>query len=256
MSHCFSVDDNVEPWRTRPKRTTTTSTTTTTTKPPTTTPRTSGKDLIFMLDSSVTPEIFGWMKTYVYNMVKNMSIDNEEYRVGFMTFGNNPTAEAHLNRYKDKESALRGVNRIRYTPGRTNTDRAIDYVRQYMFTTYRGDRDFARNLVVLLTANDQSADRYRTWEAAENAEKSGINLYTVGINLRDTTEIDETSSHPLSEYRHLLNTNMNNRTLSDSIDGILGLGMTTHFFFISNVTFILFMLCIIVQKFILISFSG
>lgn len=191
-----------------------------------------------MLDSSVTPEIFGWMKTYVYNMVKNMSLDNEEYRVGFMTFGNNPTAEAHLNRYKDKESALRGVNRIRYTPGRTNTDRAIDYVRQYMFTPYRGDRDFARNLVVLLTANDQSADRYRTWEAAENAEKSGINLYTVGINLRDSTEIDETSSHPLSEYRHLLNTNMNNRTLSDSIDGILGLGMTTQFLFISNVTFI------------------
>lgn len=46
-----------------------------------------GKDVIFMLDFFVFLVIFNWMKFYVLNMVKKMSIDNEEYKVGLMKFG-------------------------------------------------------------------------------------------------------------------------------------------------------------------------
>lgn len=177
-----------------------------------------------MLDSSVSPEIFKWMKSYVSNMVQNLDIDNEEYRVGLMKFGTNPSLEAHLKRYNEKDKVLRAVERIGYTPGRTNTDRAINYVRQNMFLPYRGDRNFARNIVVLLTSNDKSANMYRTWDAAEKAERLGINFFTVGINLNDTTEIDELSTHPLSTYRHLVNTNMNEREVNDNVNRVLGLG--------------------------------
>lgn len=216
----IAVDDSVEPLRLRPKRTTTTSTTL-----PTTTPRTTGKDVIFMLDSSVPPAIFNWMKSYVSNMVKKMSIDNEEYKVGLMKFGTYQTPAAHLNANRDKDDVLRKVDRMRYSPGRTNTGAAIDYVRRSMFTSYNGDRNFARNIVVLLTSNEKSYNTYRTLDAAERAEENGINLFTVGINLNDTEEIDEISTHPLSTYRHLVNTNMNSQMMDDSANEILGLGM-------------------------------
>ena len=46
---------------------------------------------------------------------------------------------------------------------------------------------------------------YGSWVAAENAEDSGAYMFTVGIDLDDTTELDELSSHPLDHYQLLIN---------------------------------------------------
>jgi hypothetical protein len=92
-----------------------------------------------------------------------------------------------------------------------------------MFNDRNGDRDFARNLIVLMTANERSDDIYATWNEAEEAEKEGINLYTVGFDLDDTTEIDETSTHPLYIYRHLINTDGGDDVIDSSTGDILGL---------------------------------
>ena len=47
-------------------------------------------------------------------------------------------------------------------------------------------------------------DTNRVWAAAEKAEDDDIYLYTIGLNIGDRTEIDETSSHPLSTYEYLV----------------------------------------------------
>ena len=90
-----------------------------------------------------------------------------------------------------------------------------------MFTRRNGDRDFARNFIILLTGNDESTDRYEAYDAAYRAEEDGIRLFTVGIDLKDTTEIDEVSSHPLSTYRYLV------RRESDllGVPGLMGLSL-------------------------------
>jgi hypothetical protein len=74
-----------------------------------------------------------------------------------------------------------------------------------------------------MTANERSDDIYATWNEAEEAEKEGINLYTVGFDLDDTTEIDETSTHPLYIYRHLINTDGGDNAIDSSTGDILGL---------------------------------
>ena len=58
---------------------------------------------------------------------------------------------------------------------------------------------------------------YGSWVAAEDSEKSGTFLYTVGINLDDTTELDEISSHPLDHYQLLVN---DEEGLEPFIDGL------------------------------------
>lgn len=180
-----------------------------------------------VLDSSVDESTFNFMKKYAVGLVDKLSIDNEEYRIGAMRYSSYPDVQFNLNRYDNKALVKNRINSIVYRKGQTNTDRAIDAVRQRMFTPRSGDRDFARNLIVHLTGNDQSSNIYDTWAAAERAERDGINIYTVGINLGDLTEIDELSSHPLETYRTLINTRMDQPRIDGSL---LGLIRTSIFF--------------------------
>jgi hypothetical protein len=67
-----------------------------------------------------------------------------------------------------------------------------------MFTTEKGDRDYARNYIILLTGQDRSLSTNGAWAAAERAEDESIQLYVMGLDIDDTMELDETPSHPLS----------------------------------------------------------
>lgn len=174
-----------------------------------------------VLDSSVDESTFNFMKKYAVGLVDKLNIDNEEYRIGAMRYSSYPDVQFNLNRYDNKALVKNRINSIVYRKGQTNTDRAIDAVRQRMFTPRSGDRDFARNLIVHLTGNDQSSNIYDTWAAAERAERDGINIYTVGINLGDLTEIDELSSHPLETYRTLINTSMDQPRIDGSLLGLI-----------------------------------
>jgi hypothetical protein len=171
---------------------------------------------VVVLDSSVDRRTFDYMKRYANKLVDKLSVDNEEYRVGVMRYSTNPDVQFNLDRYDNKASMKNRIRNIRYRGGRTNTDRALDAVRQRMFTPRNGDRGFARNLIVHITGNDRSSDIYDTWAAAERTEQDGINIYTVGIDLQDLTEIDELSSHPLYTYRTLINTSMSEPQVDSS----------------------------------------
>lgn len=209
---------------------TTTSTTTsptptrrriTTTTVATTTERTTGYDVVLVLDSSVDRSTFDFMKRYAKDLVDKLSIDNNEYRVGVMRYSTYPAVQFNLDRYDQKKFIKNRIDNIQYRSGKTNTDRALDAVRQRMFTPRNGDRDYARNLIVHITGNDESSDIYDTWAAAERAERDDINIYTVGINLGDLTEINELSTHPLSTYRTLINTTMGRPQIDGSLLGLV-----------------------------------
>ena len=174
----------------------------------TTKQRDSGYDVIFMLDSSVPEErVFNQMKDFAANVAEGLSIDDKEYQIGLMRYSSNANEIAQLNSLPMKNDVVREIKQIAYRPGESNLADAMDDVRQNMFTNRNGDRDFARNLIVLLTGVDQSTNPYDAFRAAEKAERDQINLYTVGFYLNDTFEIDEVSTHPLSTYRYLVNRN-------------------------------------------------
>lgn len=197
----------------------------TTTTVATTTERTTGYDVVLVLDSSVDRSTFNFMKRYAKDLVDKLSIDNNEYRVGVLKYSTNPDVQFNLDTYDQKKSIKNRIDYIQYRWGSTNTERALDAVRQRMFTPGNGDRDYARNLIVHITGNDESSDIYNTWAAAERAERDDINIYTVGINLGDLTEINELSTHPLSTYRTLINTAMGRPQIDGSLLGLVRTSM-------------------------------
>ncbi|XP_041374199.1 uncharacterized protein LOC121387240 [Gigantopelta aegis] len=184
------------------------------TPPPTTTPppRTTaymdtGYDVIFMLDGTVTPQIFGWMTGFVRNFASEMNIDSGEYRVGGMTFTRSPRVAWNLNDYGFEDDVINAVGaKMSNRPGgRPDLGRAFDTVRGQMFTYRKGDRPNARNFIIMMTANERSQNRGSTYRAADRLKHNGVGIYTIGFNLADTTEIDAISTLPLDEYEHLIN---------------------------------------------------
>ena len=52
---------------------------------------------------------------------------------------------------RSRSDATTAINKIAYLHGRTNTAAALSYMYNSMFQRGRGDRDFAPNIVVILT---------------------------------------------------------------------------------------------------------
>jgi hypothetical protein len=178
----------------------------TTTLATTTKARDSGYDVVFMFDSSVSKQsLFEEMKNFAIQLTRRTGIDTGEYRIGFMRYSTDAETLTQLNKYDRTDDLIVDMLRMNYRPGESNLQNALDTVMLNMFREDYGDRDFARNLIVLLTGVDQSSNSYDAFRAAERAEDLGINLYTVGFYLNDTFEINEVSTHPLSTFRYLIN---------------------------------------------------
>jgi hypothetical protein len=148
--------------------------------------------------------VFNQIKDFATNLAGRLSIDDEEYRIGLVRYSTASDTFAHLQDLDTRREVINKIQEISYQPGESNLQDAIDIVSLDNFQDYNGDRDFARNLIVLLTGVDQSSNPYDAFRAAERAEDLGINIYTVGFYINDTFEVDEVPTHPLSTYRYLI----------------------------------------------------
>ncbi|CAG2185535.1 COL6A [Mytilus edulis] len=166
-------------------------------------PQETGYDLVVILDSSVSQEYFDWMTTFTKNLADTVSIDNDEFRVGLLRYSTDSNVQFNLKDYQSSGDVQNAVDQVGYKGGITNTAQAIDTARTQMFRPDQGDRDYARNFILLITGQDKSLSTNDAWRAAERAETDGIQLYVMGLNINDREELDETSSHPLSTYQYL-----------------------------------------------------
>ena len=165
-----------------------------------------GYDIVLMMDSSVQKDQFnGWMKRYAKRFVNQLSLDDDQYRLGLLRFGSDANIQFNMNKFDSKADILNAVDNVKFK-GSSGTDvaKALDTARQKMFRPRKGDRDYARNYIVLLTGNERSDDTNEAWAAAERAEDDGIGIYVVGYGINDRTELDQTSSHPLSIYQYIV----------------------------------------------------
>jgi hypothetical protein len=200
--------------------TTTTTTTTTTKRVPI--DKATGFDVIFMLDATVPDDIFDWMDTFTQDFVRQIDVDSGDWRVGAMTFGTKGKMDPYfqLNRYGFNDEVVDGFGRITNLPSRGKPDvaGAFDYVRQNMFKEPKGDRPFAYNNVVLITGNEKYLNSEKSYAAAEKLKDVGTNVYTIGLNIDDTDDIDEVSSKALEDFRTIINT-------EDGVSEVAGLYM-------------------------------
>ncbi|XP_052234869.1 uncharacterized protein LOC127847186 [Dreissena polymorpha] len=164
-------------------------------------PRVTGYDVIFVLDSSVTPEHFRWMINYTRDAVRQMNIDDEEFRVGYLIYSNTGYKQFDLKDHLTKADVQAAVNRVVYRPGTKNTAAALKHVRTKMFTPENGDRDFAKNYIIHLTGNGTSDDPFEAATEACTIQGQGVGMFGVGFgDVRNRDELDAQSSVPTSDW--------------------------------------------------------
>jgi hypothetical protein len=159
-------------------------------------------------------------------------IEDGEYRIGLLRYSTDADIQFDLNSHDTTKEARFDVDSMKYNGGDVNTANAIDVARQQMFTTEKGDRDYARNYIILLTGQERSLSTNGAWAAAERAEDESIQLYVVGLDIDDTMELDETPSHPLSTYQYLTRNEREVMEVPDKIRATLPPSKSLHFFFL------------------------
>ena len=166
-------------------------------------------DVVFLLDSyAITRNVFEEMRAFLAQQLNIFYINDGKYRVGLALYtgGSDVKSEWQLNSYTTDSEMLNAIFEVAFTrgSGQREIGKAIDFIRENMFTYVNGDRNNARNLIVFLTSNEKGDDTYEAYRAAERAEDASINLYTVGFYLDDTEEIRQISTWPLRTYNYII----------------------------------------------------
>ena len=161
-------------------------------------------DLVFVVDAStsVTEANFLLVKDFMIDFLSGASIEDGSVRVGVITYSTADHLQFHLNAHSNKMSLLRAVDNIPYQYGSTNTADALLTMRTEMYTPENGDRPDVPNVALVITDGVSNINYRRTIPEAEEARAQGIHIYSIGIGLTDTRELDAMASKPVEENRY------------------------------------------------------
>ncbi|XP_052778428.1 uncharacterized protein LOC128215858 [Mya arenaria] len=147
-------------------------------------------DLIIVLDSSESIQSENWPKMldFTVSILKDADIDDDEVRVGVLSYRHNTTVEIHLDDYHNRDDLFNAIQSIRYVRGSTATGDAIQRMREDMFDFRHGDRPNVDNVCIVITDGD--SDNYtHTVDQAKLARDNGIHIFAIGIALKNLTEL-------------------------------------------------------------------
>ncbi|KAJ8320015.1 hypothetical protein KUTeg_001602 [Tegillarca granosa] len=163
-------------------------------------------DLAFLLDSStsVGGENFDKMLRFVDKIVRALNVSNGDVRVALLTFSDYTVIEFEFNRYSKKSELQSAILNAAYTAGGTNTADALLALRTKVFNT-ANDRPEVPNVLMLITDGVSNQNGHRTIPEAKRAKIDNIEIYTIGIGMNDTSELDAVTSKPLEGHRVLIN---------------------------------------------------
>ena len=161
-------------------------------------------DVVFMLDMSGSTQssherAINFAKRVVYGL--DMTFDRT--RVGLVSFGDSATTQFDLNTYSGKIEVLNGMS---FLPegGKTNTQDAIQRMRDQIFTSSSGDRTGVPNIGILVTDGYSNINRANTIPAAGVAKNRDIAMYVVAIgdevDMGEVTSMAGYSSEPTDSY--------------------------------------------------------
>ena len=113
-------------------------------------------DVSIVVDStkSVGKENFEKLKDFVQELIDFYDVRKDGTHISIMTYAKTPTIQNHLgdSKYYSKESLKKMVNDIPNQLGNpTRTDRALEAVRDDVFTAKNGDRPDVNNVMIVLT---------------------------------------------------------------------------------------------------------
>ncbi|KAK5609301.1 hypothetical protein CRENBAI_012839 [Crenichthys baileyi] len=149
-------------------------------------------DIVFLLDGSDNMQPNERLiLEFVIDFVKKLEIGPSKAQVALVQYSTEPTTNFALNTYSVKEDALNHLSIVKLKGGGTvNTGRAIDFVKNTVFTASSGSRvQQGVPQVLILASGKKSEDD--VFEPVERLKNAGIALFAVGVNTADWVEMEQ-----------------------------------------------------------------
>ncbi|KAM3596124.1 uncharacterized protein V6R79_008541 [Siganus canaliculatus] len=177
----------------------------TTTPPPTIPPakevcKAARADLVFLVDGSwsIGDDNFQKIIRFLYSTTGALDqIGPDGTQVAIVQFSDDARTEFKLNSYSDKERLLEAVNRISYKGGNTKTGRAIQHVKQNIFTAEGGVRRGIPNVLVVLTDGRSQDDVNKV---SKEMQTEGYIVFAIGFADADYGELVSIASKPSDRH--------------------------------------------------------
>ncbi|KAF3706985.1 Collagen alpha-1(XIV) chain Undulin Precursor [Channa argus] len=181
------------------------------TKPPTTTPlptipaakevcKAAKADLAFLIDGSwsIGDDNFLKIIRFLYSTTGALDrIGPDGTQVAIAQFSDDARTEFKLNSYRDKERLLDAINKISYKGGNTKTGRAIQHVKENIFTAEGGVRKGVPNVLVVLTDGRSQDDVNKV---SKEMQMEGYIVFAIGFADADYGELVSIASKPSDRH--------------------------------------------------------
>ncbi|XP_064597978.1 collagen alpha-1(XII) chain-like [Liolophura sinensis] len=161
------------------------------------------KDVVLMLDTStsLSASDFDNVKTFAVDFIRSVDINGGKVRIGVLTYSTEAEPRFNLNSYDTKQDVIGAIREIPYNPGGSNLFAGLRSIRRDMFKPTKGDRPSIPDIAVIFSGGPSDLNTKRIESASRAAKRQGIEIYAVGIGVKDTSELDKVSSQPLLTYR-------------------------------------------------------
>ncbi|KAK3764736.1 hypothetical protein RRG08_042046 [Elysia crispata] len=155
-------------------------------------------DMAFIVDSStsLSPEDFERAKQFASDVTGQFTVDPNNVRVAFVTYSSGYRANFDFQRYTTTSDVQTAILAVQKTEGGTDTDLALKYAANSLFTAQAGSRPSAARVVVIITdgRSDNKIDAYKN---SQMLKDRGITVFVIGVgNQVDRQELDNLASNP------------------------------------------------------------
>ncbi|KAK9513534.1 hypothetical protein VZT92_027060 [Zoarces viviparus] len=177
-----------------------------TTEPPPTIPpakevcKEAKADLAFLVDGSwsIGDDNFMKITRFLYSTMGSLDlIGPDGTQVAIAQFSDDARTEFQLSSHGSKEALLEAIQRIRYKGGNTKTGRAIQHVKESIFTPEAGARRGVPKVLVVLTDGRSQDDVNKV---SKEMQMDGYIIFAIGFADADYGELVNIASKPSDRH--------------------------------------------------------
>nr|XP_033466982.1 collagen alpha-1(XII) chain-like [Epinephelus lanceolatus] len=152
-------------------------------------------DIVLLVDGfgSFDPTTFTTIKSFLARLVRGFDIGPDKVQIGMVRYSDVPRTEWNLNTHQSNNSLLEAIDDLQQEGGGTMTGLALDYILHNSFEANVGMRADSQKIAVLITDEESTDDPFLP---SKNMKDAGIEVYAIGVNDADETELLSIVSDP------------------------------------------------------------
>ncbi|XP_062980615.1 collagen alpha-6(VI) chain-like [Elgaria multicarinata webbii] len=156
-------------------------------------------DVVFVLDESIPSRNAKDMKAFLKDTINLLDVRDRCTRIGLVTYSTEPKILSSLNTETEKLDILKRIQDFSPKEGKAHLGAALNFTRKKLFTAAEGSRmsQGVEQLATIITHRPSNDDII---EAATLLRRSGVTVFTIGIEGANTTQLTQIASYPPERY--------------------------------------------------------